>query len=78
MSRDAMQITVGTEVIQPATLVCDLGVYFDADLPMRQHVARIAQMCFYHLRRLRIVRQLLGQESLLNMYRHSFPRVLQS
>jgi hypothetical protein len=62
MSRDNMQVTVDTTVIQPATLVHVLGMHFDAELSMRQHVARIAQTCFYHLRRLRSIRQLLGQD----------------
>jgi hypothetical protein len=57
-----MQITVGTTVIQSATLVRDLGVYLEAELSMRQHVARTAQTCFCHLRRLCSVRQLLGRD----------------
>ena len=49
-----------------------LGVYMDcggntlrigpAELTMKQHVAKIAAACFYHIRRLRQVRYRVGQE----------------
>jgi hypothetical protein len=34
----------------------------DAKLSMREQVSRTAQVCFFHLRRLRSVRQLLGRD----------------
>jgi len=30
-----------------------LGVYMDSELTMKEHVAKIAAACFYHIRRLR-------------------------
>jgi len=44
------------------TVVRDLGVWFDAKLSMRSHVSRVAQTCFYHLRRIRAVRRQLGRK----------------
>ena len=46
-------ISVGQSVIQPVTVVRDLGVLTDGELSMRQHVTRLSQTCFFHLRRLR-------------------------
>ena len=43
-------ISVGQSVIQPVTVVRDLGVLIDGELSMRQHVTRLAQTCFFHLR----------------------------
>ena len=56
-------IHVGSDTIEPTTEVRDLGVYFDSELNMRSHVRRIASACYYHLRRLRALRSLLGQEA---------------
>jgi hypothetical protein len=38
-----------------------LGVIIDAQLSTREHVARTAQPYFFHLRRLRSIRQQLGR-----------------
>ena len=38
----------------------DLAVFLDSELTMRQHVCKIASLCYYHLRRLKKVRQILG------------------
>jgi hypothetical protein len=56
-------ITIGSAIIEPSLVVRDLGVFFDAELTMHDHVMRVAQTCFYHLRRLRSVRKQLGQET---------------
>ena len=39
---------------------CNLGVYVDAELTMREHVSRTARVCFFNIRRLRSVRRQLG------------------
>jgi hypothetical protein len=60
LGSDVMQ--AGSSVIESADAVRDLGVILDAQLTMRDHVSRTAQACFFHLRRLRPVRQLLGRD----------------
>jgi hypothetical protein len=55
---DVMQ--AGSSDIKSADVVRDLGMMLDAQLTMHDHISRTAQACFFHLRRLRSVRQLLG------------------
>ena len=55
-------ISVGQSVIQPVTVVRDLGVLIDGELSMRQYVTRLSQTCFFHLRRLWSLRRQLGRD----------------
>ena len=48
-----LSLQVGTSNIQPSSIIRDLGVYMDSELTMKEHVAKIAAACFYHIRRLR-------------------------
>ena len=57
---DVMQ--AGSSAIRSAVVVRDLGVLLDAQLSMREHISRTSQVCFFHLRRLRSIRQLLGRD----------------
>jgi len=43
-------IQVGTSTIQPSAVVRDLGFHLNSELCMKQHVAKTAAPCFYHLR----------------------------
>ena len=56
-----------SSIIEPAGVVRNLGVMIDAQLSMHEHVSRTAQVCFFHLRRLRSVRQLLGSDVTVNL-----------
>jgi len=47
LSPENRVISVGQSVIQPVTVVRDLGVLIDGELSMRQHVTRLAQTCFF-------------------------------
>jgi hypothetical protein len=62
LSPGSMLIPIGPDTLQPTNQVRDLGVYFDSELNMKAHIRRIAGACYYHLRRLRALRGLLGQE----------------
>jgi len=49
--------------MEPARVVCDLGVPLDDELSMKQHISKVASTCFYHqLRWLRQLRWLLSPE----------------
>jgi hypothetical protein len=51
-------IAVGEAVIQPSNVVRGLGILFDTELSMRDHVVRTARACFRDLRR--SIRRKLG------------------
>ena len=44
---DNRSIRFGSTVVDPVNVVRDLGVFLDAELSMRDHVARTAQTCLY-------------------------------
>ena len=45
----------------PVDAIRDLGVIFDSELSMQRHVNKVTGVCFYHIRRLKQVRRLVGQ-----------------
>jgi len=55
-------VQIDSEIISPIAVVRDLGVYFDDELSMKQHVNRIAATCFFHLRRQRQIRRRIGRD----------------
>ena len=59
---DGGHVHIGSKSVKPVGVVRDLGVLIDAELSMREHVSQTMRTCFYHLRRLRPVRQLLGRD----------------
>ena len=46
--------------ISPSVEVKNLGVIFDSDNSIDNHVAKVCQACYYHLRDLRQIRKFLG------------------
>jgi len=57
----------GSRAIDPATVMRNLGVMIDAELSMRKLVSRVAQVCFFHLCRLRPMRARLGRNVTLTL-----------
>lgn len=55
-------ICAGTEVVEPVSVIRDLGVWIDSELSMRDHISRTTRACYLHLRRLRSIRTLLGRD----------------
>ena len=51
---------VGADSIASSEVVRDLGVFLDGELTMQQNVGEVARVCYYHLRRFKKVRRILG------------------
>jgi len=50
LSAQDRSLTVSDDTAVKSTdVVCDLGVFFDAELTMKQHIAKVSAACFYHL-----------------------------
>jgi len=57
-----LSLTVSNDAtINSTDVVRDLGIFLDTELSMKQHIAKVAATCFYHIRRLRQVRRRVGQ-----------------
>ena len=67
LPQSSRTVVVGTETLQPVESVRNLGVYLDSSLSMQTHVAKVAQTCFFQLRRLRQIRRLLGRDVTANV-----------
>ena len=57
-----LNLYIGADVIKPVSVVRDLGVFLDSELSMRHHINTVVRSCFFHLRRLKSVRRILGAE----------------
>jgi len=60
LSSQDLTLTIGETTINTTDVVRNLGVLLDSQLSMKQHVAKVASVCFYHIRRLRQIRRLVG------------------
>ena len=62
-SSDPKIVLDDSTTIQSAQVVRNLGVFFDNELTMREHISRVTKSCFYHkLRRLKTIRRHLGRD----------------
>jgi hypothetical protein len=64
-------LKVGTSTIQPTKCVRNLGVYFDEKLTMKDHIIKVCQACYFHLRNIRKMRHYLD-EDITKMLVHAF------
>ena len=55
-------LSIGDTTIQPSSVVRYLGVLLDRELTLRQHVGKIASICYYHIRRLRKICRYAGRD----------------
>jgi len=53
---------VDAETIKPVSPVRDLGVVLDDELTMKPDINKVTSVAFYHIRRLKKVRSILGNE----------------
>jgi len=61
LSDDCRAISVCSSVIQCTDVVRDLGVLLDSEMTMQRHISKVTSVCFYHLRRLRQIRNYVSQ-----------------
>jgi hypothetical protein len=54
---------VGNDVIDSVPSVHDLGVLLDNELLMKTHISKVASVGYFHLRRLKTVRCILGTQT---------------
>jgi len=60
-------LPVGSDVIKPREVVHDLGVYLDSELSLKQHITKVANSCFHHLRRLRQICRLMEKDVMVQL-----------
>ncbi len=58
-----LALHVGNDVIDSVSCVRDLCVILDSELSMKKHISKVASVCYYHLRRLKTVRRVLGEKT---------------
>ena len=58
-----VSVRVGQAVVQPSDRVRDFGVILDSSLSMRQHIAKVASTCLFHLRKLRKIGKVIDRDS---------------
>jgi len=71
MEHSDISLLVGNDVIEPASVVPDLGVLLDSELSLKKHVSKVASVCYFQLRRLKPIRRILGRQitsSLVNTF----------
>ena len=57
-----LNLYIGLDIIKPVNVVRDLGVYLDSELSMKHHISTAVRACFFHLRRLKSIRRILGAD----------------
>ena len=68
---DRTSFHVGDDLVQPASVVRDLGLYIDEALTMTDHINNLMRTCFGILRQLKTIRRCLPLET-TKMLIHSF------
>ena len=64
LSQIDTKLHLGSTVVEPVTSVRKLGVYIDGELNMLVHIGKISSVCFYHLRRLRQLRNVMSSATM--------------
>jgi len=61
-SSDSKILIDDSTSIQSSQVIRNLGVFFDNELTMRNHISRVTRSCYYQLRRLKTIRRHLGRD----------------
>ena len=64
-------VVVSGHAITPSSLIRNLGVYQDAQLTMKSHIAKVAKAANYHLHNLALIRRYLPRKELESLV-HAF------
>ena len=64
-------VSVGISAVEPANGARNLGVHFDINLNMKQHINNVCRQCYFQLRQLRVIRKTLPQ-SVVKTLLHAF------
>ena len=69
--RDTVELSNISAALVSDTVVRNLGLFLDQELSMGDHITNLSQVCFFHLRRIRVVRHSLTRNALLTLV-HAF------
>ena len=62
-----LTLQLDSSTVHPVSTVRYVGVMLDGELSMKQHVTKVASSCFYHLRRVKQIRRLVGKDVILRL-----------
>jgi len=66
-----LNLSVGSDIIRPSTVVRDLGVFVDADLTFCEHVRLVTSSCFFQLHHLCQIRKHVNHQVMKQLV-HAF------
>jgi hypothetical protein len=69
--RDTVALSNISAAMVSDTVTRNLGLLLDQELSMGDHITKLSQVCFFHLRRIRVVRHSLTRNALLTLV-HAF------
>jgi len=69
LSQADLTLSIGDSVLQPSTVIRNLGVYTDEHLSMEANARPCATTCFFHLRRIRQLRRYVDYDTLYTLIR---------
>ena len=69
--RDTVALSNISAAMVSDTVTRNLGLLLDQELSMEDHITKLSQVCFFHLRRIRVVRHSLTRNALLTLV-HAF------
>ena len=56
-------VVIGDSILKPTTVARNLGVMFDSAFNMKSQVSKLCQAAYYHLHRIRAIRDCLTQHA---------------